>query len=84
MMLLCTSKVSLEPHRVLDTVIRDHVSGSYDEHREGHRKGLEKVRRHIKTQRFGENLSKTKLIWVESYSRGSFELSHFDRGYRVV
>ena len=79
------SKVSLEPHKVLDTIIRDHDSEKYDsETREGRKKGLEKVRRHIKTQRFGTNLSKTKLIWVESYSRGSFELDSSRKSYRVV
>jgi hypothetical protein len=80
------SKVSLEPHKILDTVIRDHSIEEEDEtsQRVGHKKGPERVRRHIKTQRFGENRSKTKLIWVESYSRGTFEIHSTRKNYRVI
>lgn len=67
------SKISPQAHHYLDVVI-DHshessgsVGGSTAK---SGSKSLEKVRPHFKTQWYGTNKSKSKIIWVESYLRG--------------
>ena len=66
------SKISPQAHSILDVVI-DHgqdTSGASDSSTHSYvPKGLERVRRHFKTQRYGTGLSMAKIIWVEAYSR---------------
>ena len=66
-------KISSAAHKILDVSISLNPDSSGFS--EGTRtklkpKSLEKVRRHFKTQRYGQNYSQSKIIVVESYLRG--------------
>lgn len=82
------SKISPQAHSILDVVI-DHSQdtlGSSDSSTHSYiPKGLERVRRHFKTQRFGTGWSKAKIIWVEAYARGEgAEVYREKKTFKVV
>lgn len=66
-------KISSAAHKILDVSISldsDSPGSSDGAHTKLGPKSLEKVRRHFKTQRYGQNNSQSKIIVVESYLRG--------------
>lgn len=66
-------RTSVQPHKLLDIVVDHDQTGMAKTGSFGHSlgpKALEKVRGHFKAQRYGVNLSQSKVIWVEPYVRG--------------
>ena len=81
-------KISPKAHKVLDVIIHpgDVPSGStkVSSHLLGP-KSLEKVRGHFKAQRYGKDLSESKIIWIEPYIRGEGTEFYKDKkNYKVI
>lgn len=65
-------KLSTVPHKILESTINRHqqVISSSINISTGQKKGLEIVRPHFKVQHYGHQLSKHKVILVDTYLRG--------------
>jgi len=67
------SRISPQAHKLLDVIITSNNGPSGQDSHPTHSngpKGLERVRPHFKTQKFGTARAQSKIIWINPYIRG--------------